>query len=225
MQSKLLFVVIFYLSVVTLKIDGAKICYECDQKKPTPWWKFWATKVGRCHGIPFEKYATKTSKAFGAAVLTCYTKFDETGTVIKRGAYGFGEVFDKAVKCDDRFHTCCEGDLCNKHDTAPCPPQPKATPQQEVKACYQCKGVEACRPGRLQGAEIRTSAAFGAKNLYCFTEFDPKTGHAVRRGGFGFGEIFDKTLKCDSKHYLCCYENLCNTQTSGSCVRHHYQHN
>jgi hypothetical protein len=49
-------------------------------------------------------------------------KFDETGAVIKRGAYGFGEVFDKTVKCEDRFHTCCDGDLCNKDTKAPCPP-------------------------------------------------------------------------------------------------------
>jgi hypothetical protein len=43
------------------------------------------------------------------------------------------------------------------------------TPQQEVKACYECKGVDACRPGRLQGSEIRTSSAFGSKSLYCYT--------------------------------------------------------
>ena len=45
----------------------------------------------------------------------------------------------------------------------------QATPKQEVKACYQCKGEDACRPERLSGSEIRTSGAFGAKNLYCFT--------------------------------------------------------
>ena len=42
-------------------------------------------------------------------------------------------------------------------------------PKQEVKACYECKGVEACRPERLSGAEIRTSAVLGASNLYCYT--------------------------------------------------------
>ena len=45
----------------------------------------------------------------------------------------------------------------------------KATPKQEVKACYECKGVDACRSGRLSGSSIRTSAVFGAKNLYCYT--------------------------------------------------------
>ena len=42
-------------------------------------------------------------------------------------------------------------------------------PKQEVKACYQCKGAENCRPERLSAAEIRTSAVLGASNLYCFT--------------------------------------------------------
>jgi len=59
--------------VVKLKVDGSKICYQCDQKHPSSWWKFWGEKITRCHGIPFEKYATKTSKAFGTSVLTCYT--------------------------------------------------------------------------------------------------------------------------------------------------------
>ena len=45
----------------------------------------------------------------------------------------------------------------------------KVTPKKEVKACYQCKGAEACKPEKLDGAEIRTSGAFGAKNLYCYT--------------------------------------------------------
>lgn len=45
----------------------------------------------------------------------------------------------------------------------------KATPKQEVKACYECKGVEACRPRRLSESSIRTSAVFGASNLYCYT--------------------------------------------------------
>jgi len=38
-----------------------------------------------------------------------------------------------------------------------------------VKACYQCKGAEACKPENLGGAEIRTSAVLGASNLYCYT--------------------------------------------------------
>ncbi|CAF2647316.1 unnamed protein product [Rotaria sp. Silwood2] len=223
MESKLLLVLIFYLTVAKLNVNGSKICYQCDQKNPSSWWKFWGEKITRCNGIPFEKYATRTSKAFGAGVLTCYTKFDEAGAVIKRGAYGFGESFDKTFKCQDRFHTCCEGDLCNKDTQAPCPPPPKVTPKQEVKACYQCKGFDACRPERLEKTEIRTSAIFGAKNLYCYTKFDPKTGHAIARGGFGFGETFDKSLKCDAKHYLCCYENLCNDHTVGFCAQQ--QHN
>ena len=118
----------------------------------------------------------------------------------------------------------------------------KATPKQEVKACYTCKNADSCKPDKLTGSEIRTSGAFGGKNLYCYTvrlersdsfvdecapffifsvvqKFDPKTGVAVARGGFGFGESFDKSLKCDSKHYLCCYENLCNNQTAGFCAK------
>lgn len=43
------------------------------------------------------------------------------------------------------------------------------TPKQEVKACFQCKGADACRPENLAGAEIRTSAVLGASNLYCYT--------------------------------------------------------
>jgi len=225
MKSNLLLVVILYLSVVKLNVNGSKICYQCDEKKPRPWWKFWAEKITRCNGIPFEKYATKTSKAFGASVLTCYTKFDEAGAVIKRDAYGFGEVFDKTVKCGDRFHTCCETELCNKDTQPPCPPPPKVTPKNEVKACYECQGADACRPERLQGSHIRTSAAFGAKNLYCYTKFDPKTGVAVARGGFGFGELFDKSLKCDAKDYLCCYENLCNNHTVGFCPEQQRNYN
>ena len=45
----------------------------------------------------------------------------------------------------------------------------KATPKQEVKACHQCNGADACKPEKLQGSEIRTSAALGASNLYCYT--------------------------------------------------------
>lgn len=43
------------------------------------------------------------------------------------------------------------------------------TEKKEVKACFQCKGADACRPERLDGSEIRTSGAFGASNLYCYT--------------------------------------------------------
>ena len=218
METKLLLVFFFYLTVLQLNINASKICYQCDDKNPSSWWKFWGEKITRCKGVPFEKYATKTSKAFGASVLTCYSKFDEAGNLIKRNAYGFGEVYDKNLKCGDRFHSCCERDLCNVETTAPCPPPPKSTPKQDVKACYECNGVEACRPERLAGSEIRTSSLFGAKNLYCYTKFDPHTGRAISRGGFGFGEAFDKALKCDSKHYLCCYENLCNTHTAGYCA-------
>lgn len=45
----------------------------------------------------------------------------------------------------------------------------KEEPKQEVKACYQCKGAENCSPDKLDGSEIRTSSALGAKNLYCYT--------------------------------------------------------
>ena len=43
------------------------------------------------------------------------------------------------------------------------------TEKKEVKACYQCKGADACRPERLDGSEIRTSSLLGASNLYCYT--------------------------------------------------------
>jgi len=68
-----LFENISIVTVIKLNVDGSKICYQCDQKHPSSWWKFWGEKITRCHGIPFEKYATKTSKAFGTSVLTCYT--------------------------------------------------------------------------------------------------------------------------------------------------------
>lgn len=219
-SNLILLTTIFFLAAVEFGFIGAKICYQCDEKNPTSKWKFWAKKISRCSGIPFEKYATKTSRAFGADVLTCYTKFDEAGNVIKRDAYGLGETFDKNFKCRDRFHICCKGPFCNKHTKAPCPPQTQPTEKKEVKACYQCKGADACRPERLDGSEIRTSGAFGASNLYCYTKFDPKTGVAIARGGFGFGELVDKSLKCDAKHYLCCYDNLCNKQTVGFCAKH-----
>jgi hypothetical protein len=45
----------------------------------------------------------------------------------------------------------------------------KVTPKNEVKACFQCKNAESCKPEKLDGSEIRTSGAFGGKNLYCFT--------------------------------------------------------
>ncbi|CAF0803100.1 unnamed protein product [Adineta ricciae] len=224
MTSKLLLFAAFVCLIsIQLGLIEAKICYQCDDKNPSKWWKFWGEKITKCNGVPFQKYASKTSKAFGADVLTCYTKFDEAGNVIKRGAYGFGETFDKNFKCQDRFHICCKGPFCNKHVKAPCPPLPNATQKKEVKACYECNGAEACRPQRLGSAEVRTSSIFGASNLYCYTKFDPKTGVAIARGGFGFGEAIDKNLKCDSKHYLCCYENMCNTHTTGLCDKHHYE--
>ena len=54
-------------------MSDAKICYQCDEIKPSGKFKFWGEKITKCNGVPFEKYATKTSRAFGAAVLTCYT--------------------------------------------------------------------------------------------------------------------------------------------------------
>jgi len=227
MVSKvLLFITIFYFAGIRLGSNGAKICYQCDELHPSSRWKFWGEKITKCSTVPFEKYATKTSKAFGSDVLTCYTKFNDQGKVIKRGAYGFGEAFDKNFKCRDRYHLCCRTSSCNKHSISPCPPTPGITQKEEVKACYQCKGADNCRPENLAGAEIRTSAVLGAKNLYCYTKFDPKTGRAIARGGFGFGEALDKYLKCDAKHYLCCYENMCNNHTVGFCVKpqHHDQH-
>ncbi|CAF3591152.1 unnamed protein product [Rotaria sordida] len=219
MISKLAFLTTIFYILIQLDLSAGKICYQCDDLHPSSRFKFWGDKITKCTGVPFDKYITRTSRAFGAAVLTCYTKFDESGAVIKRDAYGLGETFDKNVKCRDRFHTCCSKPLCNKHTKAPCPPPERITEKKEVKACYQCKGAENCRPENLEGSEIRTSAAFGSTNLYCYTRFDPKTGVAVRRGGFGFGEIFDKRLKCDAKFYLCCYENLCNKHTAGFCAK------
>lgn len=43
------------------------------------------------------------------------------------------------------------------------------TRKAEVKACHTCKGAEACKPEKLTNSEIRTSGAFGGKNLYCYT--------------------------------------------------------
>lgn len=221
MIAKILLTTIIFYSLILLGIDGAKICYQCDEKNPSSRFKFWGEKITRCSDTPFEKYATKTSTAFGTSVLTCYTKFDATGAVIKRDAYGLGETFDKKYKCRDRYHTCCRSNFCNKHSQPPCPPPADAQPKQEVKACYQCNGPEACRPEKLDGTEIRTSGAFGGKNLYCYTKFHPKTGVAIARGAFGFGEFFDKSFKCDAKNYLCCYENLCNKHTVGFCDQPH----
>ena len=45
----------------------------------------------------------------------------------------------------------------------------KVEPKSEVKACYECKGVEACRADQLSTGSIRTSAVLGASNLYCYT--------------------------------------------------------
>lgn len=45
----------------------------------------------------------------------------------------------------------------------------KITEKKEVKACYKCKGAENCTPEKLPGSELRTSGAFGGKNLYCYT--------------------------------------------------------
>jgi len=217
MISKLiLLTIVFYFQFSS---SAAKICYQCNEKNPSSKLKIWGEKITKCSGVPMEKYATKTSRAFGANVLTCYTQFDETGAVVKRDAFGLGEIYDKNFKCRDRFHVCCRSAFCNKHMKAPCPPPSKITPKQAVKACYQCKGAENCKPEKLEGSEIRTSGAFGAKNLYCYTKFDPKTGVAIARGGFGLGEVVDKNLKCDAKHYLCCYENLCNKQTAGFCAK------
>ncbi|CAF4044472.1 unnamed protein product [Rotaria sp. Silwood2] len=210
---------VMVIAVIELGCIRAKICYQCDDLNPSSKLKFYGEKITKCSGVPFEQYASKTSKAFGAAVLTCFTRFNASGAVIKRGAFGLGETYDKNFKCRDRFHICCRKAFCNKHTKAPCPPPDKITAKKAVKACYQCKGAEACKAEKLEGSEIRTSGAWGGRNLYCYTKFDPKTGVAVARGGFGFGEAIDKNLKCDAKHYLCCYDNLCNKQTTGYCAK------
>jgi hypothetical protein len=61
------------VAVIQLEFSSAKICYQCDEKNPSSKLKFIGEKITKCSGTPFEKYATKTSKAFGAAVLTCFT--------------------------------------------------------------------------------------------------------------------------------------------------------
>lgn len=63
----------FSVALVQLDFCQGKICYQCDDKNPSSKLKFIGEKITRCNGVPFEKYATKTSRAFGAAVLTCYT--------------------------------------------------------------------------------------------------------------------------------------------------------
>jgi hypothetical protein len=56
-----------------LDARGAKICYQCDDKNPSSKLKIIGEKITKCNGVAFDKYATKTSKAGGASVLTCYT--------------------------------------------------------------------------------------------------------------------------------------------------------
>ncbi|CAF0856578.1 unnamed protein product, partial [Didymodactylos carnosus] len=96
----------------------------------------------------------------------------------------------------------------------------KKAAEQEVKVCYQCKGAQNCKPENLHKQELKTSGAFGGKNLYCYSRFGGKVGHGrvVERGAFGFGETFDKNVKCNLKHFRCCFQNLCNNHTTGSCA-------
>ena len=61
--------------VVRLHVSDGKICYQCDDKNPSSKLKIIGEKITKCNGVDFEKYATKTSKAFGAAVLTCFTVY------------------------------------------------------------------------------------------------------------------------------------------------------
>jgi len=68
-----MFEIIFVVVGVGLAASGAKICYQCDELHPSSKWKFWGEKITKCSGVPFDKYASKTSAAFGASVLTCYT--------------------------------------------------------------------------------------------------------------------------------------------------------
>lgn len=66
---------IFSLIVILVQLEliSGKICYQCDDKNPSSRLKIIGEKITKCNGVAFEKYATRTSKAFGAAVLTCYT--------------------------------------------------------------------------------------------------------------------------------------------------------
>ena len=59
--------------VVQLELISGKICYQCDDKNPSSKFKIIGEKITKCNGVAFDKYATRTSKAFGAAVLTCFT--------------------------------------------------------------------------------------------------------------------------------------------------------
>lgn len=59
--------------VLQFNLNSAKICYQCDELNPSGKFKIIGEKITKCNGVPFEKFATKTSKAFGAAVLTCFT--------------------------------------------------------------------------------------------------------------------------------------------------------
>ncbi|CAF0793187.1 unnamed protein product [Didymodactylos carnosus] len=208
---------ILVVALICSGIHGSKICYRCDNKNPSSSWKLIGEKITKCDGVPFENYATKTSKALGAQVLTCFTEFDASGKIVKRGAYDLGEVINKNFKCNDRFHICCEKAFCNTDMVAPCPPAERVTEKKEVKACYQCKGAANCETEKLSGSDVRVSAALGGSTLYCYSKFDDKTGKVVERGGFGYAAVVDKNLKCDSKFYLCCYENLCNKQSTGYC--------
>jgi hypothetical protein len=63
----------FLLAVVQWNFSSAKICYQCDDKNPSSKLKIIGEKITKCNGVSKEKYASKTSKAFGAAVLTCFT--------------------------------------------------------------------------------------------------------------------------------------------------------
>ncbi len=66
-------ILLFTVALVRIEFSGAKICYQCDDKNPSSKFKIIGEKITKCNGVPFEKYASKTSKAFGAAVLTCFT--------------------------------------------------------------------------------------------------------------------------------------------------------
>lgn len=70
------------MTLIQLEFTAGKICYQCDEKNPSSKFKIIGEKITKCNGVPFEKYATKTSKAFGAAVLTCFTVIHRLSSVI-----------------------------------------------------------------------------------------------------------------------------------------------
>lgn len=80
------------MTAVQWSLSAAKICYQCDDKNPSSKLKLIGEKITKCEGVPFEKYATKTSRAFGAAVLTCYTVGFDYSFFVRAHAIFFEEI-------------------------------------------------------------------------------------------------------------------------------------